>query len=454
MEAIESVLADVSSWKEPSISLGEKPDPVLMEEAVTKPLSKRAAADPATGSTTIHHLDHCINVASYTDLFRETMAKAWQTAVDRLSTLRTVGGLACAAALLVPAARIIAAAVGLVWLAFTSYRMMKASQQVQLYKTVPYQKTAEQRTKAYLEPFLAMHRLLGTSSSLHSVLHPNEIEYQYKKYLASFCDKLLQEKPSSEHEKQAWMANFLTLNPLSPFMMQHGWEKIPPRFEALSQDYNQLFSEQIKPELLQAKFTPRAFWPGYVGQAGMFRANTYQAALESLVMKYEQLLEDLKNDYLKKRENLKATYGAQMESFSTESSLQKFQQLNDHFEYDLKQIKDHHIAESLRLKAAYHESLKELKTQFTEHPVSELEEKFDKRWDQLQAIFIEDKNHLIKVDHYDQARNLLERAKKELNPTPISIPKPPQPQQEPPKKTPTKTCRFERDDLYSPFIWG
>ena len=452
MEAIESVLADVSFWEAPSISLGEKPDPVLMEDAVKKPLAERAVADPTAAKTTKYHLDHCITVESYTDLFREKMAQAWQLAADRLSTLRTVGGAACFAALFVPAARIIAAVVGLVWVAFTSYRNIKAWEQNRLFNTIPYQKTAEQRTQAYLEPFLAMHRLQGTSSSLHNVLHPNEIEYQYKKYLVNFCDKLLQEKPSSEHEKRVWMANFLTLNPLSTFIMQNGWEKVPPRFEALSQDYNRLFSEQIKPELLHAKFTPHSFWPVYVGQVGMFRSNTYHVALESLVRKYEQLLEDLKNDYLKKREKLKATYGAQMESFSYESSLQKFQQLNDHFEYDLKQIKDPHIAESIRLKAAYHESLKELKTQFTEHPVWELEEEFDKRWDQLQAIIIEDKSHLIKLDDYGQARNLLERAKKELNPPPVPIT--PKLEQEPPKKTPVKTCRFERYHLYCPFIWG
>lgn len=458
MEAIGSEFSDASIWESPSISLGDKPDPLRMESEVQKPLSERAVADLTATKKTRYNLDHCINIEGYTDLFRQKMAQAWERWGNLYSTARTVVILVAGTITAVAPSiylKIAAAFIGVLGLIYSTYRISKASQQVQLWNTPPYEKPAQQRTQAYFEPFLAVNRLHGTPSSFNNVLHPNEVEHLYKKYLTHFCDTLLQEKPSTDQEKKAWMANFLTLNPLAPMLMQRGWEKIPSSFEEISGEYTRLFAEPISYDLLRSKFASllsiSLIGPiGPIGRTGMFISPSFLYELEGLVVKYERLLENLKNGYLTQRETLKLSYGKWLRELSPETSAHKLQILNDQFEYDLKHIKTDFLTQSKDLKTTYQESLQELKKQYTEQKPHDLEERLEKRWNELQVIFIEDKSSGLQEGQYEQARALLERVKKELNPPRLPAKEPPK-KIEPPKKKSDKTCLDVRDPLNCPF---
>ena len=454
MESIGSEFSEASIWESPSISLGEKPDPLQIESDVQKPLNERAVADLTATKKTRYNLDHCINIEGYTDLFRQKVVQAWERWESLYSTARTVIILVAATITIVATPiywKIAAVIIGVAGLIYSTYRISKASEQVQLWNTPPYEKPAQQRTQAYLEPFLAVYRLHGTPSSLNSVLHPNEIEHLYKKYLTQFCDKLLQEKPSTDQEKKTWMANFLTLNPLAPLLMQHGWEKIPSSFEEIQQQYTRLFAEPISYDLLHSKFAEfNIEVVGSIRRSGAFLAPSYLYELEGLVIKYEHALEELRNGYLTQRETLKASYGKRLSDLSKESSVSKLQILNDRFEYDLKHFKDSYLSKSQELKTTYQESLKELKNQFKGEESNDLEARLEKRWNELLVIFIEDKSSGLYLGQYEQARNLLERAKKELNPSRLHA-KEILKKIELPKKTPVKTCLDVPDVLDCPF---
>jgi hypothetical protein len=335
--------------------------------------------------------------------------------------------------MLAPPVRIVAGVVGTVWFLFSMARINRASEQVKLWNIPPYQKPAEQRAKAYQEPFLSfyVHTLQVTPSQ--TILHPNEVEYFYHKYLTNFCENLLKEKPSSDQEKQAWMAKFLTLNPLSPDMMQYGWKNIPPAFKKLNEAYSVL-PAPVTYSMLRSKFAAFTFLIGPIGpigRTGIYSSSSYLFGLEGLVVEYEKKLEALKNEYLLKRETLKSNYGNRLEKFVTESLPLKFQTLDNQFEHDLKTLKDPYIAETTQLRTAYLESLKKLKSQFVDHGPHSLEERLEKRWNELQTIFIENKNLIDREGQYEKARNLLERVTKELKPSNEEI-----------------ESQYPRDDLY------
>lgn len=445
---------DISLYEAPSISLGEKPDPQQMEIAVKKNLEERVVADLTTEKITRYHLDHCVNITSYTELFRQKMAQTCQEVVKFWTNVRTVVSLASGAALLaavyVPMLGLLTL-IGIVGFAYSHYRASKALQSIESWNTVPYQKPAQQRALAYTEPFLPFYRLQGTPLSLKDVLHPNEVEYLYKKYLTSFVEKLLQEKPSSDGEKKTWMANFLTLNPLSPGMMRYGWEKIPSAMEEISKDYGSLFAETPTYSQLSSKFVSlfESGPAGSIGRTGMFHSPSYLYDLEGLVLKYEQQLENLKFDYVQKREGLKSQYAQRLEELAPESSPQALQHLKDQFDYDLKHVKDPATVQCQSLKTKYLEDLQELKNQYTRSEPHALEDRLETRWNELQIIFIEDQPYATHLDQYEEAKALLERAKKGLNP-PVIVKEPPKKISEPPSRKPRWPFLDDRNIIYFP----
>jgi hypothetical protein len=248
-------------------------------------------------------------------------------------------------------------------------------------------------------------------------LHPNEVEYLYKKYLKEFCDKLLSETPSRDQEKEAWLAKFFTLNPISLVMMLGGLVKNSPSLEELHQEYSRLIPEPSTYDMLRKKFFtfPGPIGPiGPIGSTGMYLHSSYLHQLESLVVKYEQKFEDLKYGYLRQEYTLKCHYNHQLQKIAPESLPLTFQILNDQYEYDLKRLRDPYVAKTKELKTAYDKDLNEFKTQFVPQKPHHLEEQLEKRWHQLQTILT--KNTTYNADLYEKARALLERTKKELNP--------------------------------------
>lgn len=418
MPSIESIdTYDAIMWEAPSISLGEKPDPLQMESEVKKTLKERVVADLTETKKTRYSLDNCVYIETYTDLFREKIAQAWIAVVAKFTLLRHVfcvgtAALAAVTTSILPLT-IVAAGVCLIWFIYSTSRINQACDQAKAWSALPYQKPAEQRAKAYLNPFIGYYFSQGASDSYKDILHPNEVEYLYKKHLMDFCEKLLQKKPSTEQEKKAWMANFFTLNPLAPNMMQSGWEKIPSVFEELGQEYSGLFSAPITYSMLRDKFqtVPGFIGPtGPIGRTGMFQSSPYLYELEGLVVQTEQQLENLKINYLKTKEALKARHAATLSKFSPGSPLLALQRLHDQFDCFLNQSKDVYMRLALISKTAYLGELQKLKERFPPQESKGLDERIEKRWNALQAILIEDKSSIISVDQYEKARKLLEKA--------------------------------------------
>jgi hypothetical protein len=313
--------------------------------------------------------------------------------------------------------KVFAGCVCVAWFFYSSIRIETASQQTQLWNTPLYEKPAEQRTKAYREPFTALY-VSWTPSARTGVLHQNEVEYLYKKYLAEFCQKLLAEAPSTDQEKRAWMETFSILNPLSPAMMQFGLGKITPAFEEMGKEYDRLFSEPITHSMLHTKFTAftQFIGPiGPIGRTGCYRPASYLYELEGLVIEYEKKIERLDNTYLYKRENLKSRYGERLAGIGLRASPLELQTLNDQFEYDLKLLKDPTIAQAEKLKTTYLKSLQELKHVWLDPEPHSMEDRMELRWHRLQAIFREDSSSIPNEEQYEPARNLLECVNKELN---------------------------------------
>lgn len=417
MEAMGSIDTDAAIWGTSAISLGETPDPVQMEIEVRKPLEQRIVKDLTLKNTARHTLDGCLTIEGPTDLYREKIVHAYQEQIKSDSSTLVcccIGGILSFAAKNDTIAVVCFAAAF-----FISSRINTAKEQIQFYLTPSYQKPAEQRRLAYLDPFPSLYasRLAWTPSQPKGVLHPNEVEYLYKKYLTQFCDKLLSQTPSRDQEKEAWLAKFFTLNPLSLAMMLGGLEKKFPTLEELHQAYSQLIPEPITYNMLRKKFFtfPGPIGPiGPVGSTGMYLHSAYLHQLESLVVKYEQKFEDLKYGYLRKEYTLKCHYNHQLQKIAPESLPLTFQILNDQYEYDLKRLRDPYIAKTEELKTAYDKDLKEFKTQFVPQKPHHLEEQLEKRWHELQTILT--KNTPYNADLYEKARALLERTKKELNP--------------------------------------
>jgi hypothetical protein len=230
------------------------------------------------------------------------------------------------------------------------------------------------------------------------------------------------------------MAKFFTLNPISLAMMLVGLKKISPAYEELYHEYTQLIPEPITYNLLRTKFFtfPGPIGPiGPIGSAGMYLHSSYLHQLENLVVKYEQKFDDLKYDYLRKEYNLKGHYDHRLRKIAPESLPLTFQILNDQYEYDLKRLKDPFIAKTEELKTAYDKDLKNFKNQFALQKTHQLEEQLEKRCSELQTIL--SNNAAYSPDIYEKARDLLERAKKELNP---------------PAEIKTKPCLDVEDLLY------
>ena len=412
METVGSIdTSDAAIWETTTISLGETPDPALMESEVRKPLEKRVVKNLTLKNTDRYTIDGCLTIEGPTDLYRQKIIQAHQDQINAdLSTL----GLVCLVGVAAFTVSYVSIALVCLGIAFVfASRISTAKEQIQFHHTPPYEKPAEQRRLAYLDPFPSLY------ANTKDVLHPNEVEYLYKNYLKEFCEKLLSETPSTDPAKQAWMAKFFTLNPISLAKMLVGLEKISPAYEELYQEYTHLIPEPISYNMLRMKFFtfPGPIGPiGPIGSAGMYLHSSYLHQLESLVVKYEQKFDDLKYGYLRKEYNLKAHYDHRLRKIAPESLPLTFQILNDQYEYDLKRLKDPFVAKTEELKTAYDKDLKNFKSQFALQKTHQLEEQLEKRCSELQTIL--SNNAAYSPDLYEKARDLLERAKKELNPPP------------------------------------
>ncbi len=429
MDAVGSIGSYVDEsdtfWQKPSISLGEKPDPLQMESEVKKSLKDRVVVHLTKENKTTYQIDHCINIQTYTEVFCKKMAqlceglKAHYHHQQKNVVIVIVG-----VALFLPTSYKIYA-VGVAALAWLSYwaKIDTVSREMEDWNKIRYQEPAEQRANAYLETFPSLYanRLEYTPDLRTGVLHPNEVEYLYKKYLLDFCQKLLTKSPSTPQEKEAWLQEFLKDNPLSEALMHYGFQKIPASFEQLGAQYNHLVLKPINYEMLRSKFTAFTHLIGQIGpigRIGRYSPPTYMYDLEGLVVENEKRLERLKNTYLTDKEHLKAQYGKYLQQAARVPrpiSSEDLQALKNKFDNDLKQLKSTCKDEMEEIKKSYLERLKHLKVQFSfEHGHQWLENHLEERWDRLKTILTEKTRSTAAELNYEKARELLELAQKEV----------------------------------------
>jgi hypothetical protein len=407
---------DTTLWEPASISFGETPDPAEMETEVKKPLAERLVQDLTLKNTARYRLDRCLNIEGPTELYRQNVAQSLRNQSTLLGRVAVLGGIA---ACLTSSYWALAGCIGLVML--MSFKIGANSANIQFLDMPLYQKPAEQRTLGYQKSFPDILALDLKWTPLHNkgVLHPNEVEYLYKKYLDAFSQELLQENPSTDKEKTKWLYKFFTLNPLSPAMLEYGLKTLPPSIEQLGKEYDRLFPTTISNHILYSKFSGYvgAIGPtGAIGRRGLFEPSSYLYELEGLCVEHEKKLEEMKSSYLHRKSSLQKHYGDRLSKLSPESSSNQMVLLNDQYEYDLMTLKDSYIAKAEFLKASYQEALKQLKSQSVETEPHYLEETIEKKFAELDAVFnLEMKNLVYRDGLYEDARNLLERATKEFN---------------------------------------
>lgn len=420
MAAIESIdTYDVALWESTSISLGETPDPAEMETEVEKPLAERVVQDLTLKNTARYRLDGCLNIEGPTELYRQNIAQSLQNQSTTYKLLLGCTSLIGTAAFLTSSYWILAGSVGLALLIGIDIKVNSLI--IQLLNVRLYQEPAEQRTFGYQKSFPGIYMLDLKWTPLHNkgVLHPNEVEYLYKKYLNEFSQGLLQENPSTDQEKTEWLHKFYSFNPLSPAMLKYGLTTLPPSLEQLGEEYDRLSPTTISYSMLRSKFSGYvgAIGPiGAIGRRGLFEPSSYLYKLEGLSVEHEEKLEEMKSSYLHTKSSLQKNYGDQLLKLLPYSSRAQLVLLNDQYEYDLITLKESYIAKAELLKASYQESLKELKSQFVEQEPHWLEKTVEEKFAELDAVFkLENKKLVYREGLYEDARNLLERAIKELN---------------------------------------
>lgn len=405
-------------WEPASISLVETPDPAEMETEVEKPLAERVVQDLTLNNTARYRLDGCLNIEGPTELYRQNMARSLKLQSNDLKLGLALVSILGAAAFLTSSYWTLASCVGLDLLLGIKIKMDNPD--IQSLSMPLYQKPAEQRTLGYQKSFPGIYALDLKWTPLHNkgVLHPNEVEYLYKKYLNAFSQGLLQENPSTDKETKEWLHKFFSFNPLSPAMLEYGLQTLPSSLELLGKEYDRLFPSKISHQMLYSKFSGYvgAIGPtGAIGRRGLFEPSSYLYELEGHCVEHERKLEEMKSSYLHRKSSLQKHYGDRLSKLPPKSSSDQMVLLNDQYEYDLMTLKDSYIAKTELLKASYQEALKQLKSQFVEQEPHYLEEAMEKKFAELDAIFIEKENSVYRDGLYEDARNLLERATKEFN---------------------------------------
>jgi hypothetical protein len=348
------------------------------------------------------------------------MAQSLQNQSNKLKLACGCISLVGTAALLTSSYWTLAGCIGLAILC--GIKIVANSEKIQFLDVPLYQKSAEQRTLGYQKSFPDIYALDLKWTPLHNkgVLHPNEVEYLYKKYLNEFAQGLLQENPSTLKEKTVWLRKFYSSNPLAPARLEYGLKTVPSSLEQLGKEYDSLFPSMISDSTLRSKFSGYvgAIGPiGAIGRTGLFEPSSYLYELEGLSVEHEKKLEDMKSGYLTQKSSLQKQYGDRLSQLYQHysSPVQKVF-LNDQYEYDLITLKNSYIFKAELLKATYQEALKKLKSQFVEQEPHWLEKKVEDKFAELDAVFkIESKNLADLEGLYEDARNLLERATKELN---------------------------------------
>jgi hypothetical protein len=409
-------------WEKPALSLGERPDPAQVDHAIrTKPLADRVVVDLAQENNVSFTLDGCLIVKGLSEAFRHKMSEAWSSNYKNYKTHRIQTWIGVTLLALTGRKTYgLGFLAALIWWLYKNSLIDHAYEQTALWNKPPYEEAAEQRAQAYLKPFpfLYASRLTWTPAHQTGILHQNEIEYLYKKYRAEFCQTLLSQIPATEKEKQAWMSTFVRFNPFSPSLMEYGLKTVPAAYKQLSQQYQQLFFEPLSYASLRSKFAAFMFSIGPIGPigpTGVFRHSPYLYKLELHIVHYEQKLENLKNDLLNRKENLKYHYGKRLQDFDSKTILEKeLQTLNDAYELDLYRLKEEVKDTAQQYQQEYLQELQSLKNSFpAESKPHYLETQPEKRWAELQNALLRERGP--PPADYACARRFLERAGSELS---------------------------------------
>ncbi|HEX2579934.1 MAG TPA: hypothetical protein VHK67_06000 [Rhabdochlamydiaceae bacterium] len=118
----------------------------------------------------------------------------------------------------------------------------KANEQISKWGDNPVMKIGLARDYAHNQGFPYIYRndlKLGQGPSKTALLHPIQVEYEFKKYFNNFCNQLLgQLNPSPT----TWIDQFRHYNPVSASLMNYGLGHIPVYMKPVTEDFGRLQS--------------------------------------------------------------------------------------------------------------------------------------------------------------------------------------------------------------------
>jgi hypothetical protein len=129
-----------------------------------------------------------------------------------------------------------------IFIARASSSISQANDQISKWDVDPLLKICKERDEAHNEgfPHIYARRLkLEQGPSYRGRLHPNHVEYEYKKYVKAFCERLLDK---STNEPTAWMKIFIYSNPFSFPAMTYGLGDIPDHMKPVVEDFTRFES--------------------------------------------------------------------------------------------------------------------------------------------------------------------------------------------------------------------
>jgi hypothetical protein len=227
------------------------PDPTQMEQDFKRPLSHRIIPIHSHTKSIYgeYRLDDVI-VRCPSEAFREHQKQQWDTIKKEkeekswIWTAVLIGSLAAVGIGFAPTPFapifLVAGAIGsiasIVFLATTRSSINQANDQINKWDADPVMKVGKAREEAHKQgfPYIYANKLkLGQGPSKTALFHPLHVEYEYKKYFNSFCNKLLDQVnpvPAS------WMNQFCSSNPVSPECMIYGLGYIPEHMKPVLED--------------------------------------------------------------------------------------------------------------------------------------------------------------------------------------------------------------------------
>jgi hypothetical protein len=180
-----------------------RPDPNFtatieeMQELVKKPLEERVriVGEKNFGKDVTVSVDSAIRYERHSDIFCKLQEELWQKHHARIAQVETASPKGKIFTLIFPNRQPLGKA-------------EEAKYQAELWKQLPLDRIAKQRTEVYLSSKPYAHLLCQ-----NDILHPLEKQALHERYTQDFCKKLLAMEVNDEAGRKQWKAQFYEYNP-------------------------------------------------------------------------------------------------------------------------------------------------------------------------------------------------------------------------------------------------